>query len=191
MKSSIWLVPLLAVVGCAHSTPQVSRQSVTPAVPQREEQATRGPEVNSCSSDFDCGASEICIGGRCARITAGTPECSELSLYFPFDSSELINIDRNSLERGARCLKAEHSMHVRIEGNADERGTEEYNLALGDKRATAVEKYLEALGVSAQQLRTVSYGKERPLCSEHDEACWSKNRRAALNTSEAGKAKQR
>jgi peptidoglycan-associated lipoprotein len=108
-------------------------------------------------------------------------QCREASVHFDFDSSVLGSADRDSLERGARCLRADHALHVRIEGNADERGTEEYNLALGDQRAVAVEKYLETLGVSAGQLATVSYGKERPLCTEHDEGCWSQNRRADMS----------
>ena len=73
-------------------------------------------------------------------------------------------------------------MHVTIEGNADERGTDEYNLALGDQRATSVARYLKALGASPTQLKTVSYGKEKPLCTEHDEECWAKNRRAAVKS---------
>jgi peptidoglycan-associated lipoprotein len=85
----------------------------------------------------------------------------------------------------ARCLKGDHDLHVTIEGNADERGTEEWNIALGDKRATAVAEYLEHLGVSQAQLKTVSYGKERPLCEQHNEDCWSKNRRAALKPQRA------
>ena len=82
-------------------------------------------------------------------------------------------------------MKTDHALHVTIEGNADERGTEDWNLALGDKRATAVENYLEQLGVSKAQLKTVSYGKDRPLCSQHNEECWAKNRRAALKPKEA------
>jgi peptidoglycan-associated lipoprotein len=84
---------------------------------------------------------------------------------------------------------------VTIQGNADERGTEEYNMALGDRRATTVAHYLESLGASAAQLKTVSYGKENPLCTEHDEECWAKNRRAELKAAEVtstrhGKAKR-
>jgi peptidoglycan-associated lipoprotein len=71
-------------------------------------------------------------------------------------------------------------LHIAISGNADERGTEEYNMALGDHRAHAVADYLRSLGASDPQLQTVSYGKERPLCGEHDEACWAQNRRAEL-----------
>jgi peptidoglycan-associated lipoprotein len=81
-----------------------------------------------------------------------------------------------------RCLKADHALHVAIEGNADERGTEDWNLALGDKRASAVEDYLERLGVSTAQLKKATFGKDHPLCTQHNEECWAKNRRAALKT---------
>jgi peptidoglycan-associated lipoprotein len=80
---------------------------------------------------------------------------------------------------------------VTIQGNADERGTEEYNMALGDRRARAVAKYLESLGASSAQLATVSFGKENPECNEHDEACWSRNRKAALKAGSADKKKKK
>jgi peptidoglycan-associated lipoprotein len=112
-------------------------------------------------------------------------------VHFALNSSEIESSDRGSLERSARCLKGDHALHVTVEGNADERGTEEYNLALGDRRATAVAKYLEALGASNAQLRTVSYGKEKPLCTEHDEDCWAKNRRAELNAADGSHGKKK
>ena len=71
-------------------------------------------------------------------------------------------------------------MQVLIEGHCDERGTAAYNLALGDRRANAAKEYLVSLGIDASRLRTVSYGKERPFCTENDESCWQKNRRAHL-----------
>lgn len=83
------------------------------------------------------------------------------------------------MRRGS-CLRREQGLRVVIEGNADERGTVEYNIALGQRRADAVRQYLEELGVSPAQVRTVSYGEERPMCTEHSEDCWAKNRRAAL-----------
>jgi peptidoglycan-associated lipoprotein len=101
-------------------------------------------------------------------------------VHFDFNDASLRSDDETLLNRMGRCLKADHDLHVSIEGNADERGTEEWNIALGDKRATGVAAYLERLGVTKAQLKTVSYGKERPLCTEHDEDCWAKNRRAAL-----------
>ena len=73
---------------------------------------------------------------------------------------------------------------MRIEGNCDERGTSEYNMALGDRRATSAMKYLETLGIAADRMTTISYGKEKPICTEHNEACWSKNRRDDLNVVE-------
>jgi peptidoglycan-associated lipoprotein len=69
---------------------------------------------------------------------------------------------------------------VRIEGNADERGSDEYNVALGDKRAVATKEFLSGMGIQPAQLEVVSYGKERPICTEHTEDCWQKNRRAHL-----------
>ena len=112
-----------------------------------------------------------------------------MHVHFPFNSDEIDSADKPSLDRSARCLKADHSLHVTIEGNADERGTEEYNMALGDRRAHSVAGYLQSLGASQAQLGTVSYGKEKPECQEHDEACWARNRRAALKASE-GKSKK-
>jgi peptidoglycan-associated lipoprotein len=113
-------------------------------------------------------------------ITTDLDECSTVRVHFDFNEADLHATESSKLDRIARCLKADQQLHVSIEGNADERGTEEWNIALGDKRATAVAQYLERIGVSKAQLRTVSYGKDRPLCEEHNEECWSKNRRAAL-----------
>ena len=71
-------------------------------------------------------------------------------------------------------------MLILVEGQCDERGTDEYNLALGDRRARATMTYLAALGIATSRMSTVSYGKERPVCAEHDEACWELNRRAHI-----------
>ena len=70
--------------------------------------------------------------------------------------------------------------NLTVQGYCDERGSEEYNLALGDKRATQAKEYLASLGVPGDQLKTISYGKERPVCTDHDEDCWQKNRRAHI-----------
>jgi peptidoglycan-associated lipoprotein len=112
-------------------------------------------------------------------------ECGMMRVHFEFNQANLEADDTGKLQRMGRCLKADHTLHVTVEGNADERGTEEWNLALGDKRASAVEDYLERLGVSGTQLKRVTYGKDRPLCTQHNEECWAKNRRAALKTKES------
>ncbi|MDR2213603.1 MAG: peptidoglycan-associated lipoprotein Pal [Pseudomonadales bacterium] len=100
--------------------------------------------------------------------------------YFAFDSSELSAEDRNALVYHAEELKANPTRRIRLEGHADERGTREYNLALGERRAQAVERYLQAQGVSATQLETISYGEERPAQTGTTEASYSANRRVEL-----------
>ena len=101
------------------------------------------------------------------------------TVNFGFDSAELTVSARSTLNRQAAFLSLNPDLMIVIEGHADERGTREYNLALGDRRATAVRDYLVAKGINSARVRTVSYGKERPAVSGSDEAAWAKNRRAA------------
>ena len=100
-------------------------------------------------------------------------------MNFGFDSAELTVSARSTLNRQAAFLSLNPDLMIVIEGHADERGTREYNLALGDRRATAVRDYLVAKGINSARVRTVSYGKERPAVAGSDEAAWAKNRRAA------------
>ncbi len=97
---------------------------------------------------------------------------------FDYDQFELRQDARDRLAQNARFLTSHPEFILTIEGHADERGTNDYNLALGDRRASAAREYLSTLGVAANRLRTVSYGEERPFCGETTEACWSQNRRA-------------
>lgn len=99
-------------------------------------------------------------------------------IHFEFDRAEILYGDANTLAAIARTLKKFDFLAVTVEGHCDERGTVEYNLALGERRATAAHEYLVSLGVPAERLRTASYGKEAPLCQEHREECWARNRRA-------------
>jgi peptidoglycan-associated lipoprotein len=99
-------------------------------------------------------------------------------VFFELDSSELSAVAQKSLDENAALLKRYPSWTVTVEGHCDERGTAEYNLALGERRAVAARTYLVSLGISADRLRTVSYGKEFPFDPGHDEAAWQKNRRA-------------
>jgi len=101
------------------------------------------------------------------------------TVYFDFDSSELSAEAKMTLNRQAAFLNVNPTLVIVVEGHADERGTREYNLALGDRRATAVRDYLLAKGLNSARVRTVSYGKERPAVEGSTEAAWSKNRRAA------------
>jgi len=98
-------------------------------------------------------------------------------IYFDFDKSELKPAAQETLTKKAAWLRAHPNYNVNIEGHCDERGTNEYNLALGERRADAASKFLIALGVSRDRITTVSYGEERPADTGHNESAWAKNRR--------------
>ncbi len=102
------------------------------------------------------------------------------NIYFDFDRYNIRPADAEILKKNADWIKANPNTKLRIEGNCDERGTVEYNLALGQKRADAAKNYLTGIGVDGKRLETISYGKERPACTEHNEGCWAKNRRDAF-----------
>ena len=97
--------------------------------------------------------------------------------FFPLDSSQISGESQASLQKDAEWLKRWTSTKVLVEGHADSRGTAEYNLALGERRATAVRDYLVNLGIAADRIQVVSKGKEAPFCTEENESCWSQNRR--------------
>lgn len=100
------------------------------------------------------------------------------AVHFDYDKYIIRDEDKPVLDKNAKWLNLNSRVKVVIEGHADERGETEYNLALGDKRAKSVEKYLRSLGVSSNRLSTISYGEEKPVDPGHDETAWSKNRRA-------------
>jgi len=99
------------------------------------------------------------------------------TVHFDYDKSAVLDADKATLQRQAAWLAKFPAIKVTIEGYCDERGTREYNIALGARRANAVKEYLVSLGVSAGRVDTISYGKERPICTESNEACWAQNRR--------------
>jgi peptidoglycan-associated lipoprotein len=104
-------------------------------------------------------------------------------IYFDLDKADIREADRAALSKNAETLKRFDFLKVTVEGHCDERGTVDYNLALGERRARAAYDYLVSLGVPADRLRTVSYGKEIPVCTESNEDCWQRNRRAKLTVS--------
>ena len=182
-----WLaaaIPALALAACAHNEVKAEAPAAPAAAPAP---APVARTERACSQDSDCSSRQLCIRSQCVDITRDLAECQNVRVHFAFDKAELESGELPLLQRASRCIMADQALHVTVEGNADERGTQEYNLALGDRRANAVEKYLEHLGVSREQLKTVSYGKEHPLCTEHNEGCWAQNRRAALKWAEASR----
>jgi peptidoglycan-associated lipoprotein len=117
---------------------------------------------------------------------AATPTLEEMftkevkDAYFDFDKADIRTDARQALSQTAEFLRSYPQIKVLVEGHCDERGSTEYNLALGDRRAEAAKNFLVSLGVAADRMQTISYGKERPFCTEHTEACWQENRRAHI-----------
>ncbi|MAO82852.1 MAG: cell envelope biogenesis protein OmpA [Myxococcales bacterium] len=143
--------------------------------------------LRSCSTDSDCRENEGCQGGTCLPLVTEKPgegacadEAGDLwaAVQFEFNGDSLADVARERLDRLARCLREIDSAEIRILGHADERGTEEYNLHLGERRARAVKRYLVNLGVPDSKLPVVSYGENRPIADGQDESSWAKNRRA-------------
>ncbi len=114
------------------------------------------------------------------REQAATAAAGLKDVFFAFDSWTITEDGRQALISDADWIKANGSANVKIEGHCDERGTQAYNLVLGEKRAKAVRNYLVELGVAANRLSVVSYGKERPFCRDHAESCYQQNRRGHI-----------
>lgn len=114
------------------------------------------------------------------RATGAMGSPSARSVYYEFDKAELSAEDRRLVEANARYLREHPDTKVRVEGNADERGSAEYNLALGQRRAEGVARALQAGGVAEDRLEAVSYGKEKPRAAGHDEKSWAENRRSDM-----------
>lgn len=135
---------------------------------------------NTCSTNEDCGTGETCQSGMCAKAVAAPADaCSWTPILFGFDLSSLDTVARGQLNTLADCIKKGNFTKITLEGNADPRGTEEYNLHLSQRRAASVKKYLVALGVSPKKLDTVGFGANRPAGPgpRTTEEQWAQDRR--------------
>jgi OOP family OmpA-OmpF porin len=119
-------------------------------------------------------AAAVAAPPAAAMVPAADPD----SIYFDYDKYNVKPEYKSVVKKNADYLKANKSANVTIEGNCDERGTNEYNMALGQRRADSAAKALKAAGIEAKRIKTVSYGEEKPVCKDANEACWSKNRNA-------------
>jgi peptidoglycan-associated lipoprotein len=163
---AVSLIITLALAGCA------SDEAVKPA----------GDESGAASAQTaPAGAGSASGAALSDRERQRRAELlSQRRVHFAFDSSTIDDEGRAIIEAHASHLVANSQLKVTLEGNCDERGTREYNLALGERRAQAVERMMKVLGVAGSRIKTVSYGEEKPLCQEHDESCWRQNRRAEI-----------
>ena len=138
-----------------------------------------GDSASTSSTSSASSASSASSSAAAANTEADKLAEVGNTVYFDFDSSELSDDAQMTLNRQSAFLNVNPALVIVVEGHADERGTREYNLALADRRATAVRDYLLAKGLNSARVRTVSYGKERPAVEGSSEAAWGKNRRAA------------
>ncbi len=129
-----------------------------------------------CEPDVECGPGVPCPPGKVCENGRCVARCEAEAIYFDYNEHRLREDAKGTLSKNGDCAKGRGGT-VRIEGHCDERGDAEYNLALGERRANAAKEYLQNLGIAAGSIKTISYGKEKPTCTESNEGCWSKNRR--------------
>jgi peptidoglycan-associated lipoprotein len=168
MNAAIAAMVALYLGGCSTTKPAQPEQTSQPTAQAPSKSPSDSPVSSQSSGSLD----QMQKGQ-----TVGTPGSSPLKdIYFDFDKADLRPDARETLKANAQWLKDNPSVTVQIEGHCDERGTAEYNLALGARRAQAAKDYLVTLGIPEQRISTISYGQEVPVCTEHNEECWQKNR---------------
>lgn len=172
--SVLILAAALGLAACSHKPPRVAPPTNT-AVPANgaESSGAAGANANEGAAEGNAGAAEGAGGPQEGLLAKKT-------IYFDFDSSEIKGDGTDIVAAHAKYLAGHPNIHVRLEGNTDERGSREYNIGLGERRAQAVRRALLLQGASDAQISTVSYGAERPVDPGHDEAAWAKNRRVDI-----------
>ena len=161
----LWGCPKKAEVASAPEPQQVAAPEPVKEEPKAEQQAEPVKEEPKAEEP---------------KERAAAAETGLQPIHFDFDRSFIRDEAKPVMKANAEWLKANPKVKIRIEGNCDERGTKEYNQALGQRRASSAKKYLTDLGISAKRISLISYGKEKPVCSEGTEDCWQKNRRDDL-----------
>jgi peptidoglycan-associated lipoprotein len=173
--AALIILGIITIVGCA------------------QRQVTQAPEQGQAQATAKTGAQKEIVSEKPADSAQQSEakqaerelETKVEDVHFDFDKSDVRDDAKPTLKKLSGMLSANTKLQVVIEGNCDERGTSEYNLALGDRRANAAKSYLVSLGIPSGRSKTISYGKEKPLCTESSEECWSKNRRDHFVLTEA------
>ncbi len=164
----IVLLSFVSFWGC----PKKAEITTTP-----ESQKETAPAVSDAQKAAEADAAARAAEEAKARERAAAASKGLQPIYFDFDKVFVRDDARDTMKANGEWLKANPKVKVSIEGNADERGTKEYNQALGQRRATSAKKYLTDMGIPAQRISLISYGKEKPVCGQATEECWQKNRR--------------
>ena len=190
MKKLLIIIACLLFAACATQKPNNSQTSVTNETKVTEAAKPVPPEVNTASSDkisaeaLEAAKAQEAVKADAASVNAAAvainsakQSLASKSVYFDFDQDAIKPEYRDLIEDAAKLLSNNKNVIVTLEGNADERGSAEYNLALGDRRARSVQQSLELLGVNDSQIKVVSYGSLKPKLECHEEKCWHENRR--------------
>jgi len=174
-----------AFIGCGQKTVKVDEAEDTATVAETadssgqdaEASAVESAEINEGMGPAESLDSQAAGFGSAAESMEGRTSNGMYPVYFDFDQSLVREDQVERIEKNAMFMKENPQITVQIEGNCDERGTNEYNMALGERRAMSSKKYMVNLGVAENRLSTISYGEERPINFGHDELSWSQNRR--------------
>ncbi|HEY2375415.1 MAG TPA: peptidoglycan-associated lipoprotein Pal [Gemmatimonadaceae bacterium] len=174
MLASKFVAPIaaiLAVAACHHAPPAVT--------PTPESQSAAAPTAAPARSDVARrgGDGAVLAGEARDRELAAARAAVARPVYFDFDNATIRNDQRDALEAKVPALSRSSGLRIRVEGNTDERGSAEYNIALGMRRAAEARRFLTDRGIDASRIDVVSYGEERPACTGSDESCWQQNRR--------------
>lgn len=171
------ILGIITITGCAH-------KQVTQAPEQPQVAPTPAPKVEMAPKTI--AEAPVPVAPQAEARQAETELGTKVEdIHFDFDKSDIKDNAKPVLKNLYGMLSSNTKTNVVVEGNCDERGTSEYNLALGDRRASAAKSYLVSLGVPSMRIKTISYGKEKPLCTESTEECWAKNRRDHFVLTEA------
>ena len=169
-KLALYLMIAIAAAACA------SKETRTE--PEVTDKSTQPPTASASGTQGRVTPTQPNTGITGNELTTGT--LAKRSVYFDFDSNSVKDEYRGLIQAHSRYMTDHRDSRIRIEGNCDERGSREYNLALGQRRAEAVKKIMTVLGVNDGRIETVSYGEEKPVAQGHDEAAWAQNRRADI-----------
>lgn len=172
-RLAVCIAVAILAAGCASK-----EQKTEPSVSDRSTATT--PPSGSTTGQASTTRPQDTGGVSGNPLTDPNNVLSKRSVYFDFDSNAVKDEYRNMIQSHARYLNDHRDRNIRIEGNCDERGSREYNLALGQRRAEAVKKVMTVLGVQDGRIETVSFGEEKPKNPGHDEAAWAENRRADI-----------
>jgi len=170
-KAALYLI--VAAVAAACSSKETRQEP-----PVSDRSTTRPPTTAEGASSIRTPARTDPIAGN--PLTDPNSPLSKRSVFFDFDSNAVRDEYRGLVQAHSRFMTDRRDTRIRIEGNCDERGSREYNLALGQRRAESVKKVMTVLGVSDGRIETTSYGEEKPLSTGHDESAWAQNRRADI-----------